>query len=227
MILLLWVIRAVLSGQIRIRKTNMNIPIVVYFCYTIFYFAVSPNQFATISEAKRIIICFAVYFLTVNSISVVEQTRNLQLKIIFIGFITGSSIIMLYGFMQHFEGINISGFITASFGLERVSATFGNPIYFAAFLVILLPVVLGFFFYSHASGRNAVAIMFAGIFIAGLITLYYTKTRASWIGIAASIALFGLLNINSTRLKRYFFISFGAAGVVFVALPQIRWVNLI
>ncbi|KKL20581.1 hypothetical protein LCGC14_2454020, partial [marine sediment metagenome] len=116
----------------------------------------------------------------------------------------------IYGVLQHF-GLDLYQWST-SFGYGiRVSSTFGHPAFFSAFLIMVIPLVLIKIFSPTAStpkaheqavgGRGSFkAYLYVGILALLLITFYYTKTRASFLGLIISNLFFFFLIGRKTLL---------------------------
>ncbi len=92
----------------------------------------------------------------------------------------------IYGILQHF-GLDLYKWSTPFSPGIRVSATFGNPVFFAAFLIMVIPLVLIKIFSCNEWFKTY---LFIGILALLLIAFYYTKTRASFLGLIISNLFF-------------------------------------
>ncbi|MEW6102427.1 MAG: O-antigen ligase family protein [bacterium] len=100
-------------------------------------------------------------------------------KTILYAVMIASGISAIYGILQHF-GFYIIPSVT---GKERVISTFGNPNFFAAYLLMSIPIVLAFYLKEK---KYPYLILLAII----LLSLLFTKTRATFIGLFFEIAFF-------------------------------------
>ncbi|MBU2614381.1 MAG: tetratricopeptide repeat protein [Elusimicrobia bacterium] len=229
-LLFAWLIRTIQQGKIEIRKTNLNFPIIIYILYISIAYLLSENKSVAFNEFKRMLICSSIYFLSCNILGKdCEKNKTLR-NTILVSLIAGSSIALLYGFLQHFGDIHLAKFVFSVPQMGRAASTFGNPIFFAVHLVFFLPILLGFFFYLNQNKKRSLLIfvsklVVAAIFIIGLFTLYFTQTRAAWIGFFISILLFIILMIKSTKLKIIFISISIFLGVIFAILTHDVWLR--
>jgi len=112
----------------------------------------------------------------------------------------------IYGILQHF-GTEYDWHWSTSFGYGiRVASTFGHPVFFSAFLIMVIPLVLIKIFscpperLGRAGRKRFKAYLYIGILALLLITFYYTKTRASFLGLIASNLFFFFLVGRKTLL---------------------------
>ena len=115
----------------------------------------------------------------------------------------------IYGILQHF-GLDLYRWST-SFGYGiRVAATFGHPAFFSAFLIMVIPLVLIKIF-SDPSEQNCQTssnfkystFIYLGILTLLIVAFYYTKTRASFLGLLISnIFFFSLIGKKSLQANR-------------------------
>ncbi|OGS17738.1 MAG: hypothetical protein A3J83_01975 [Elusimicrobia bacterium RIFOXYA2_FULL_40_6] len=229
-LLLAWLLRTIQQQKIEIRKTNLNIPIIAYIVYIFIAYTLSENKSIAFNEFKRMIICSSIYFLACNILGKDYGINKTLRNTILSSLIAGSSIAMLYGFLQHFGDIHFFGLVFSVPQMGRVASTFGNPIFFAVHLVFFLPVLLGFILYLNQNKKRsffmfACKFLLAALFITGLFTLYYTQTRAAWIGFFISILLFIILMIKSPKFKITFVSIIVFFGVIFAILTHDVWLR--
>lgn len=108
-----------------------------------------------------------------------------------------AGIASVYGIFQHF-GLDLYHWNT-SFGYGiRVSSTFGHPVFFSAFLIMVIPLVLVKIFSCppvHERTRTGSNVRYSTFLYLGILALltiafYYTKTRASFVGLIISNLFF-------------------------------------
>ena len=117
----------------------------------------------------------------------------------------------VYGILQHF-GLDLYHWSTSfGFGI-RVSATFGHPAFFSAFLIMVIPLVLIKIF-SDTPEQNCRAssdfrrstFLYMGILSLLIVAFYYTKTRASFLGLLISniffFSLIGKKSLLTNKIK--------------------------
>ena len=132
-----------------------------------------------------------------------------------------ASLASIYGILQHF-GLDLYHWST-SFGYGiRVSATFGHPAFFSAFLIMAIPLILIKIFSNPpvqfcrppvpdrqpdkavlagtgaSSNFRCSTFLYIGILALLIVAFYYTKTRASFLGLLISnIFFFSLIGKNN------------------------------
>ncbi len=198
-------------GRLKFRKSLFNIPILTYAASVAVFYIFSPDKPVALSELKRSLLSLTAYLAAANVLDTIKK-RDTAL-----GFLlSGSSIAILYGIMQRYGGLwRIQ---VPQFG--RVISTFGNPIFFAAYAVIVLPMALGMFFYS----KNFFSKLLLCCFLtAGLIAVYFTQTRAAFIAIGVSAAVFIILSIKSAIKKGTFIAALILALAVFTFATKNIW----
>ncbi|MCP4268463.1 MAG: hypothetical protein GY777_23280, partial [Candidatus Brocadiaceae bacterium] len=125
----------------------------------------------------------------------------------------------IYGILQHF-GLDLYRWSTSfGFGI-RVSATFGHPAFFSAFLIMVIPLILIKIFSNppiqnclspvpghtgESSRFRCSTFLYLGILALLIIAFYYTKTRASFLGLLISniffFSLIGKKNLLANKAK--------------------------
>ena len=139
------------------------------------------------------IVYVSLFFVIVNFI---DKRRLSSLLNVIISTACAASI---YGILQHF-GLDLYHWST-SFGY-RAASTFGHPAFFSAFLIMVLPLVLIKIFSCKERFK---AYFYIGILALLLTAFYYTKTRASFLGLVISnlffFSLIGKKNLLANRTK--------------------------
>ncbi|MCX5781948.1 MAG: tetratricopeptide repeat protein [Elusimicrobia bacterium] len=211
-ILFIWLFINLYYGKIKIKKTPIFIPVIIYLSVVSLFYYFSPDKPVALNEFKRALLSFAGYFVAANAINSEKQRR-----LVIAGWITGAAIAVLYGILQHFGGIKYMIMVPQ---MERSMSTFGNPIFFAVFLVATLPIALSIFFSSRNKSVKGLIFLFL---VLGLIALYYTKTRAAYIGFSVSLVFFFWLNVKSKRTKLIFLSLFILLAGFFVYKTKNVW----
>jgi len=82
--------------------------------------------------------------------------------------------------------------------MDRVISTFGNPIFFAAHLIILIPVTVGMYL---ATKSKRVKTSLLAVLATALLALYYSQTRAAFIACVAGAETIAWMLTPSARKK--------------------------
>ncbi|MFH2070939.1 MAG: tetratricopeptide repeat protein [Elusimicrobiota bacterium] len=213
-ILLLAFVLLVLSGaEFSCYTGALALPVLVYVIFILVYYFLVPNRAVAQSELKRMLLCSVIFFISASALS---DNRHRVMVIYF--WIAGSFLSVVYGLFQHWGRVWI--FEVPKEG--RIYSTYGNPIFFAAHIVMLLPLVLGAFFQAR---RYVLKFLLLAVFASGLAALYWTQTRAAWIGFAVSIAIFGFLGIKTLKTRVIFLSVFLAVVAAFSVITWNVWLR--
>jgi len=101
--------------------------------------------------------------------------------------------------------------------MDRPMSTFGNPIFFAAYLILLIPIVISY----CAASKNRIMKFIS--FVAGLAMLtavFLAKTRAAWLGLGVGMTLWIFLfeHNRGWKLSKYLISNIKIIGIVVVML---------
>ncbi|MFH1723133.1 MAG: tetratricopeptide repeat protein [Elusimicrobiota bacterium] len=232
--LALWLCRLLDEGKGLFSKTDLVTlaPFMAYFAYSIFSYIHAPYKFSSLDSFLR-----RIFYMTVPLIVIREfhekSVQRLTRILIWTTWITVG-----YGMLQWFDitffergvGKGPDPFIwRGAFGL-RVFSTFGNPNFFADFLVLIFPVLVC----QYMKTRDHKLIPLIGML---MWNLYSTGTKGAWIGFAVALTLltatyvyffnFDLLRRYRSRLLTCFLVLMGfvGSGVVY-KLNNSRWVSV-
>src|SRR3972149_8469370 len=143
-ILVVWSIALVFKHGFKFSHTAIDIPILAYIFIFIISSAVSINPIMSLFgtykrfEGLTATLCYIlIFYATVNFVTTTKRVYLLTISIV-----SSATISSIYGIAQHF-GFDI--FKWSSFEARRVFSTFGNPVFFSAYLVMTLPLAVGIF----------------------------------------------------------------------------------
>lgn len=126
------------------------------------------------------------FYLTVDLLRSDKHTELLISTLMF-----SSAAVSVYGISQSL-GHDFIHWNPELVDVTRVFSTFGNPVFLAAFLTLIVPVSLGFFFKTHLGYPRS--LLFASIPVLSLICLFLTRSRAAWLAITASLVIMLVFN---------------------------------
>lgn len=171
---------------ITLYKNPLYIPLGFFILWKAFCLIFATNKIAGLSEIGLFLTCSALIFI------VPLILRNFEDIALFMKILVGSSIIIsLYGIIQHC-GLDFFQWDIKNSALS----TLGRRNFAGEYLVLILPWAL----FVLSISKKPQKIFFALTFIALLVHLFLTFTRASWIGFAISM-LVVLLALLKFRLK--------------------------
>jgi len=213
LILFFWAVRGVSERKIIIKRTPLDIPILIFLgsqiISTLISIDIRTSLFGYYSRFNGGLIslfCYAIlYWGYVSNLS--KNDTLTHIKVILISTFLSS----LYGILEHF-GIDKNIWIQDV--EDRVFSTFGQPNWLAAWLAAVIPVSLSISLSlssrsnekeSNLQTRNVttfIPYILAGIFF---ITLLFTKSRSGILGlIIALIVYWGLIFIKTVNSKTEF-----------------------
>lgn len=181
-----WFIKMVISGQIKIQRTPLDIPLLLFLAAnmlsTIFSIDVHTSIWGYYSRFNgsllSIISYILLYYVFINNLNNKEEV----IKILIISFITGA-FIALYGVLEHF-GIDAQYWVQDV--KNRVFSTLGQPNWLAAYLSVLIPIAiaLGLVNSKRTLLTSSFYLLVSSLFY---LALLYTKSRSGFLGLGTGI----------------------------------------
>ncbi len=155
-ILIVWLMILALKHNFKFFHTAIDIPILAYVSIFIIssIFSINPimSLFGTYKRFEGLTptLCYILlFYATVNFV-----TTKKRLYLLIFAIIAGAMVSSIYGIMQHL-GFDI--FKWSSFEARRVFSTFGNPVFFSAYLVMTLPLAVVLFFSKSSLQKETVS----------------------------------------------------------------------
>ena len=217
MITSLWAIILIFRPEIRPTRTALDIPILAYLIVFIISSLLSINPLMSLLgtykrfEGLSATVCYLmIFYVTANFINTKKR-----MYLLIITLVAGATIASGYGVAQH---LGFDMFKWSTFQTWRVFSTFGNPVFFAAYLVMTLPMAAVLFFnapFQKSEERhllNSPAIL---TYLALSLTIYtafwLTNTRACFIALLGSFIPFLVLVFPKNTAERYRFAALAAS----------------
>ncbi len=152
-ILLIWSIIIACKHDFQFSRTPLDIPILAYISVFIISSILSINPLMSLLgtykrfEGLTATLCYILLFYsTVNFV-----TSQKRLYVFLISIIAASTLASFYGIAQHL-GFDI--FKWSSFEARRVFSTFGNPVFFSAYLIMTLPLAVVLFLSKYSPHKE-------------------------------------------------------------------------
>lgn len=192
-VLVLWIVRLIEAGGAAFTKDDLVTlsPFLAFLLVGIFSFIHSPYNMASVDFFLR-----HFFFMTVALIVIYEfdnvATDRLTNVLIWTGWVA-----IGYGMLQVIDtrffppgaGKGIDPFIwRGAFG-TRVFSTYGNPNFYADFLVIIFPILLTQYFKKPTFGKLVLMAML-------LVNLLLTGTKGAWVGFAIVLFMLGAVSFR-------------------------------
>src|SRR3972149_10531374 len=227
-ILAVWSILIILKKDINFSYTKIDIPILSFISIFIISTIVSINPLMSLFgtykrfEGLTATLCYILIFCaTVNFV-----TTRKRLYLLVFAIVAGATISSIYGIAQHL-GFDI--FKWSNFEARRVFSTFGNPVFFSAYLVMTLPVSVALFLGDSFQQTDAPVlknfpkppVLWVFFVISSIIytTFWLTNTRACFMALIGGLTSFLFLIFKRQTHEKYkFFVlvaSFTLIGIFF------------
>ena len=185
-LLALWISRLIEEGRGAFSKNDLVClaPFLAYFAYGILSYIHAPYKYSSLDFFLRRIFYMTVPLIVIREFH--EKAVGRMTRIL----IWTAAVSIGYGFLQWFDisffppgpGKGPDPFIwRGAFG-DRVFSTFGNPNFFADYLVIMFPIIVS----QLVKTRELKLVPLVAL---NLFTLWGTTTKGAWIGFAISLML--------------------------------------
>ncbi|MDI6891784.1 MAG: O-antigen ligase family protein [Actinomycetota bacterium] len=199
LLLLLWSVKILFSDQVGIRRSKLDLPILLFLTLAALSALFSIHlPTALFGKYKRYegfltLLTYAIlYFLAVQSFSDFSRLRSLTKTTV-----VAAAIVSYYGLMQYL-GYDFLRWTQVPFEVNRSFSTLGNPSLLAGYLVIMFFVGLGVYF---SASRPIEGLLF-GVFTFLIFTcLLTTFNRGGWLSCLVGLLL--VVVLIGGRLWRY------------------------
>lgn len=176
-ILLICITRIFVNNEIKLRRTPVDIAVLVFFLAAIVSSFNSKYIYGAIAEIARFISLGLIFYITVNFIM---EEKDIK-KILNLLLITGSCV-AIFGICQYFGIIPKEWRANPRF----LSATYVNHNHFAGYLELLIPVSIG---------------------MALSIAFLFSMSRGGWLALSISMSLMAAVIFKKGRIRFIIFIS--------------------
>lgn len=234
--LVIWTILLTVKHDFSFSHVSINTPILAYIAIFIIATTVSINPvmslFGTYKrfEGLAATLCYIfLFYVTIHFI-----TTRTRLYMLLISMAVCALISSIYGIFQR---CGVDYFTWSSSG-PRVFSTFGNPVFFAAQLVMVLPVVVSLFFigFKEKEGKDGIFInnryaiwSFYVVSVIIYIAFWLTNTRACFVALLGGIVPFLFFIFIKRSTERYPFlilvVSFFIIGIFFNVKPETSFIK--
>ena len=159
-------------------------------------------------------ISFFIIFLSVA----IRFRSTSALKLLIFTLIGSGTVVAAYGITQHFGWDPIGG----NSGLNRVQASFENPINFGAYMVMAIPATLALALFARKHTWTSLIIILVGLQLAGL---WFSGSRGPYIATLTGLITFFILAIAFGHMKwmtRYVLVlvSGGLFAAIIIVIPS-------
>lgn len=218
-----WIVKMIHEKEFRIARTPLDIPIALFVLsqLTSTLFSMDPHvswfgYYSRFNGGMFSIISYVLlYWAFVSNWSIIKKLPQV--------LVTTAAVVALYGVLEH---LGIDRNLWVQDVQSRVFSTLGQPNWFAAYLVAIIPI-------SLSLGLQSVFYVFCTILY--FLVLLFTRSRSGYLGFAVADIVFWLMVFFSAKEKKLlrlpFFIVHAALLVIVlfngVYIDQIdSWVTL-
>lgn len=190
-LLLLWSVKILFSDQVGIRRSKLDLPILLFLILAALSALFSIHlPTALFGKYKRYegfltLLTYAIlYFLAIQSFSDFSRLRSLTRTMV-----VAAAIVSYYGLMQYL-GYDFLRWTEVPFEVNRSFSTLGNPSLLAGYLVIMFFVGLGVYFSASRPIEGLLFGMFTFLIFTCLLT---TFNRGAWLSCLVGLLLVAIL----------------------------------
>ncbi|MCR4320400.1 MAG: O-antigen ligase family protein, partial [Candidatus Brocadiaceae bacterium] len=228
-ILVVWSIALVFKHGFKFSHTAIDIPILAYIFIFIISSIISINPIMSLFgtykrfEGLTATLCYILlFYTTVNFV-----TTKKRLYLLVIAIVAGAAVSSVYGIAQH---LGFDMFKWSSFEARRVFSTFGNPVFFSAYLVMTLPLAVVLFLNNvprkeeaTVSKRPHIVWIFLIVSLIMYTAFWLTNTRACFVALLGGLTLFLYIIFKKQVLvEKYKLIVFGVSFILIAVFFNVK-----
>ncbi len=206
-----WIVKVIERGRLlESREQRLYaIPALLFLLSGIISFFISPFKFTSFEELTRRILYIGIFLVALTEFNSSEKVNRM-----FRWILAATFIAVFYGLVQFME---LDPFIwRGAFG-DRIFSTFGNPNFFAAFLVLVTPLILTFFDFSELKKAKTTVVSLALVATIGILYCFMQFLGKE-----------GLMGIGSLGAQAYlFFVENKAYAFFFLLLASLLLMVLV
>jgi O-antigen ligase len=218
----LWATKAILLGKLEIRRTPLDLPLLLFLAAYILstIFSIDPHTslwgyYSRFNGGLFSIIAYIfLYYAFVSN--VLAKGSLVNIKPFLLASLVSGAVVALWGLPSHFGydptcalfrgKFDVSCWTAAFQPKVRIFSTLGQPNWLAAYLALLIPIALAFVVFEKRAFLRAI---FASLSLLFYLDLIYTDSRSGMLGVWIAILTFYLLVFgisvyktkNASRLK--------------------------
>ncbi|PIR61389.1 MAG: hypothetical protein COY81_04385 [Candidatus Pacebacteria bacterium CG_4_10_14_0_8_um_filter_43_12] len=207
-----WVTRIIISKKFLFKRTILDIPILLFVGSQLLavFFSIHPytsllGYYSRFHGGFLSVITYVLlYYAFVNNV------EKKHLPAFFLSAISSGMLVSLYAFLEHF-GHSLSCLMVnggKSFGVDcwiqdvknRVFASFGQPNWLAAYLIMLLPVSFALALKKYQT--SILNYLYVAASVLFFVVTVFTQSRSGFLGLAVGLGVFlGLAIVSLSLLK--------------------------
>ena len=182
-----FVLSRLFSKTAPIIRSPVYLPLVVYIAILLLSAVLSRHKHHAVESLLKTLAGAALLFVVMNIINSRSRLTWVTTTVACVAAIAG-----IYGLVQHFD-LDPVPWISR----PRITATFANPNFFAAFLITVIPLFLCLYLGAKRMIGGVPYLLVGAVCILCLVLTY---SRGAWLGCGASLALCGLVVAKRFRI---------------------------
>lgn len=206
LLLILWTARALLHSKADIKRTHLDIYVLIFLLLIALSTIFSPHPLAgllgryTRHEGLLTFLSYGLVFFTAVQVFSSERLRILSRAVV-----SSASLASIYGLSQYFGYDPFTWGGAPAIEIHRSLSTFGNSVLFGAFLALVFPVAVCLFLDS-SKGKEE---FFSGVgFFLIFFALVTTFSRGAWLaGLVSMLFLFFILRVEGVSKRKLIIVS--------------------
>ncbi|MDP8230593.1 MAG: O-antigen ligase family protein [Candidatus Gorgyraea atricola] len=188
-VLLYSIFKMSVNREIRIKRTPLDIPIVLFLFVFIVSCFNSSYAYASIMEFTKLFTLASIFYLTINFVKTKEDIKKVLNAVLIV-----ATAIALFGILQYIGAVDRSWWAKENF----LSATYVNHNHFAGLLELTIPLSIGMFLSERTLGKKSLYVYSTLILC---VAFLLSMSRGGWLSLSISM-LFMIMCISiSGRLR--------------------------
>jgi tetratricopeptide (TPR) repeat protein len=207
-ILILWFYKVFKEREYFWVKSPINLPVILFLWIAVFATIFSLHRYISLIGTYNryqglLTICCYILLFFITQILVKRKRDALFWTLDVVLF--SNLFAMGYGFIQR---AGLDPYQWSGGAWTRVHSTFGNPVFYAAWLSMVLPIALSMYLVEDRKRRR---LWYATSFLLAYLSLLFANTRATFVGYFFASFFFSLLTVGF----RFSFIYYGSVSLLF------------
>lgn len=196
----LWALRVLAVQRLELRSTPLDVPLGVWFGLQVLttLHSISPwvswlGEYENFRGLLTVGNYYALFYLLVNFVRTRAQIDRLLLMTLLAGLLTTA-----YGISQFF-GVDFIAWNPTSVAKGRYFSTLGNPNFLAAYLAMVMPLIVVFFIETRSRFRRTLLFI---SFVAMFLCLLGTGSRGGFLALLGALGV--LVGFGVSNALRYY-----------------------
>ena len=197
---ILWILKDGNADKNKLYMGKATYFAILHILWSMTPIVLSQSRVSAVLGTILIFKAFLFYFYIINNVVTKQQIMDIVFVLMISVTLQGS-----IGILQKVTGGGLGlGFLgemkTAGFGrvTGRVRGTLGFPNQYGAFIDLLLPFCMSFYFFSKSKGKKYIYGLMA---LACLFGLYFSFSRSSWFGIILALMIMTLILLRRGKFS--------------------------